>query len=220
MIEKIEEITYNDVVYDLNIQDNHNYFVEDVLVHNCHAKVIEGLFGPVKKVITTKELMDRKQVSDFKIKCLVLKHDEESCKVCKKLKYQDEIKFLITNQKRNKFIRNLALSLNTNTLILYNYVDSHGKVLYEIIKNNKNIGDRKVFFVHGGISADERENIRKTVEEENNYIELDFEGNKLNLPISEDVPLSDGTIKKANQITVDDDILNSWIKQKFKKDKK
>lgn len=136
----------------------------------CNSKIIEGLFGAVKKVITTKELMDRKQVSDFKIKCMILKYSEDICKINKKLKYQDEIKFLISNKERNKFIKNLALSMQNNTLVLYNYVDTHGKILFEMIKNSKHIGDRKVFFIHGGVDAHEREEIRKIVEKESNAV--------------------------------------------------
>ena len=36
-INKIEVIdNTEDIVYDLEVEDNHNYFVEDCLVHNCH----------------------------------------------------------------------------------------------------------------------------------------------------------------------------------------
>ncbi len=44
-----------------------------------HKLVLEGLFGTVEKVITTKELIDKKQLSPFNIKCLVLKHSPEVC---------------------------------------------------------------------------------------------------------------------------------------------
>ena len=37
-ISKIEVISNEeDIVYDLEVEGNHNYFVEDVLVHNCHG---------------------------------------------------------------------------------------------------------------------------------------------------------------------------------------
>ena len=49
-----------------------------------HKLVLEGLFGPVKKVTTTKELMDQKHIADFEIKCLLLKHTEQLCKIAKK----------------------------------------------------------------------------------------------------------------------------------------
>jgi superfamily II DNA or RNA helicase len=135
-----------------------------------HKLVLEGLFGPVKKVITTRELIDKQQVSDFEIKCLILKHDDDVCLRMKDSTYQEEIQYLISNENRNKFIKNLAVSLGNNTLILYQMVDKHGQILYDMIRNTKNIGDRKVFFIHGGTDVTDREEVRRIMEIENNAI--------------------------------------------------
>ena len=80
-----------------------------------HKLVLEGLFGTVNKVITTKELIDKQQVSNFDIKCLVLKHPDDVCLQYKDKTYQEEIQYLIANEARNKFIKNLAVSLKNNT---------------------------------------------------------------------------------------------------------
>ena len=98
-----------------------------------HKLVLEGLFGPTKKVVTTKELIDKKQLSSFNIKCLVLKHSEEICQQMKDKSYPDELKYLIESENRNRFIRNLAVSLTKNTLVLFQ-MKKHGKLLYEMIK--------------------------------------------------------------------------------------
>lgn len=135
-----------------------------------HKLVLEGLFGPVRKVTTTKELMDSGQVADLEIKCLVLKHDDDICKLMKKAKYPEELEYLIFNEQRNKFIRNLALGLEGNTLILYQFVDKHGKILYNMILEAEKLGDRKIFFIHGKVDADAREEIRKIMETEKNAI--------------------------------------------------
>ncbi len=135
-----------------------------------HKLVLEGLFGPVKKVITTRELIDKQQVSDFEIKCLILKHDDDVCLRMKDSTYQEEIQYLISNENRNKFIKNLAVSLGNNTLILYQMVDKHGQILYDMIKDTKNIGDRKVFFIHGGTDVADREEVRRIMEIENDAI--------------------------------------------------
>jgi superfamily II DNA or RNA helicase len=135
-----------------------------------HKLVLEGLFGPVKTVTTTKELIDKKQLAEFEIKCLVLKHNEDIAKFLKDKDYNEEIQYLIGNEKRNKFIKNLAVSLHTNTLVLYQMVDKHGKILYDMISQTKNIGDRKVFFVHGGTDTGDREEIRRIMEIENDAI--------------------------------------------------
>jgi hypothetical protein len=135
-----------------------------------HKLVLEGLFGPVKKVISTKELIDKDQLSKFEIKCLVLKHTDEISKLMKGKTYAEEIDYLISNEARNKFIKNLAVSLGTNTLVLFQMVDKHGRILYDMIKDTKNIGDRKVFFVYGGTETTDREEIRKIMEIENDAI--------------------------------------------------
>jgi superfamily II DNA or RNA helicase len=134
-----------------------------------HKLVLEGLFGPVKKVVTTKELIDNKQLASFKIKALALRYPEDECKLVKKMKYQEEMDYIVRHDKRNKFIRNLTISLKGNTLLLFQYVDKHGRVLYDELE--KQVGDkRKVFFVHGGVDADDRENIRRITEESEDSI--------------------------------------------------
>ena len=129
-----------------------------------HKWVLEGLFGPSYKVTKTDELMKQGHLSKLDIQCLVLKHPPQKFEV-----YNDEIEYLISHEQRNKFITNLTLDLKGNTLVLYSRVEAHGAVLYEKINNSKRI-DRKVFFVHGGVNAEERELIREITEREDNAI--------------------------------------------------
>ena len=133
-----------------------------------HKLVLEGLFGLVHKVTTTKELMEKGHVADFNIKCLLLKHSEAVCQALKTATYQQEIEYLVLNESRNKFISNLALSLKGNTLVLYQYVDKHGKILHDMI--NKSIDNRKCFFVYGKTEGEIREEIRHIVEKEHDAI--------------------------------------------------
>ena len=134
--------------------------------------VLEGLFGLVKNVITTKQLMDNGQVTPLTIKCIILKHSDEISELIKKNddSYKEEVQYLIRNKERNKFIRNLAISLDKNTLILYQMVDKHGKVLYNIIRETEKLGNRKVFFVNGSTETEDREQLRRIMEEETNAI--------------------------------------------------
>ena len=126
-----------------------------------HKWVLEGLFGPSYKIVNTKELQEKGYLATLNIKVLLLKHEPTTFDT-----YEDEVQFLITHEKRNKFIRNLAWDLKGNTLILYSRVATHGEVLYDIINND----ERKVFFVHGGVDVEERESVRRITEEENNAI--------------------------------------------------
>lgn len=133
-----------------------------------HKLVLEGLFGTVRKVTTTKELMTQGHVADFTIKCLLLKHSDSICQAAKNFTYPQEIEYLVLNESRNKFISNLALSLEGNMLVLYQFVDKHGVILYDII--NKASTGQRVFFVSGNVDGEAREEIRKIVEKETNAI--------------------------------------------------
>ena len=135
-----------------------------------HKLVLEGLFGPVRKVTTTAELIEQKHLASFKIKAIVLSYPEEVRKmIARSADYQAEMDYLVRLEARNKFIRNLALSLNGNTLLLFQYVEKHGKELYTQLKSQA--GDsRNVYYVSGEIDGEEREEIRKIVETEQNAI--------------------------------------------------
>ena len=134
-----------------------------------HRLVLEGLFGSVRKVITTKELMDAKHLAEFQIKCLLLKHSDSICQAARNFTYQQEIEYLVLNESRNRFIANLAISLEGNTLVLFQYVDKHGKILHKLIADKLG-ADRKIFFVSGETDVDIREEIRKIVEQETQAI--------------------------------------------------
>jgi superfamily II DNA or RNA helicase len=129
-----------------------------------HKWVLEGLFGPSYKVTQTKELIEKGYLSKLQIKVLLLKHNEHQFD-----EYEEEIQYLITHDKRNNFIKNLSLDLKGNTLILYSRVETHGQPLYEMI-NSSAAKDRKIFFVYGGVDAEEREKVREITEKENDSI--------------------------------------------------
>jgi len=133
-----------------------------------HKLVLEGLFGTVNKVVSTSELQEKKQLADLKIICLVLQHDQTARHFIKDKTYQEEMEYLVSNEKRNKYIRNLCLSLQGNSLCLFQYVEKHGMILKELIENKAE--NKKVFFVYGGVEADERENIRAITEKSDNAI--------------------------------------------------
>ena len=134
-----------------------------------HQLVLEGLFGAVNKITTTKKLIDKKQLSNLAVRCLILKHSEANCKMVASGKYQDEIDYLVASKARNNFIRNLALKIKGNTLVLYQLVEKHGRDLYKNIED-KAEKDRKVFYIYGGVETEEREKARAIVEKENNAI--------------------------------------------------
>ena len=133
-----------------------------------HKLVLEGLFGTVNKVVTTTELQETGKLADLKIFCLVLQHGKTERDFLKDKNYQEEMDFLVTNTKRSKFIRNLVTGLQGNTLCLFQYVEKHGQTLKEMIEEKAD--DKKIFYVHGGVEAEEREKIRFITEKSDNAI--------------------------------------------------
>ena len=133
-----------------------------------HKLVLEGMFGPVYKVTTTKKLITSKTLADLQIYNLVLDYPDEVKKALKGKTYQEEMDFIVGYEPRNKFIRNLAIKQTGNSLVLFQYVEKHGKMLHEMIQSKAE--NRKVFFVYGGTDTEQREEIRRLTESEKDAI--------------------------------------------------
>jgi len=131
-----------------------------------HRLVLEGLFGPVEKVVSTKELMDKKTLANLKIKCIILRHPN----IRERMTYAEELDYITGNTKRNDFICNLLLHLTGNSLCLFQLVEKHGKILHDKVKEKGN--GTSIFFVYGATEAKERENIRAIVEGEKTSITI------------------------------------------------
>ena len=130
-----------------------------------HKWVLEGLFGPSYKIIKTDELMKKGHLAKLDINVLLLKHPPNKFE-----NFEEEVQYIIGHTKRNNFIKNLALDLKGNTLILFARVEKHGEPLYELINNSNIIESRNVFFIHGGVDTEDREKVRAITEQENNAI--------------------------------------------------
>ena len=108
--------------------------------------------------------MKKGHLAKLNINILLLKHSPNKFET-----FEDEIQYIIGHNRRNNFIKNLALDLKGNTLILYARVEGHGQPLFDLINNNKS-DDRQVFFIHGGVETENREKVREIAESENNAI--------------------------------------------------
>ena len=131
-----------------------------------HQLVLEGLFGRVDRVTKTVDLMQEGHLTPLKVRILLLKHGWVPFDY-----YQQEMEYLCMHTKRSNFITNLALDLQGNTLVLFNYIEKHGEPLWEML-NSKVNKDRKVFFIHGGVDAVEREEARNICETQKDAIIL------------------------------------------------
>ena len=128
-----------------------------------HELVLQGLFGRIYNVTTTKKLQDNDTLAKLFINVIVLKYTEEIRKSRGKQTYQDEIDYIVRNESRNKFIRNLATTQTGNTLVLFQFVEKHGKILFDMIRDDVD-EERKVFYVSGETATGDREAIRGIVE--------------------------------------------------------
>ena len=133
-----------------------------------HKLVLEGLFGAVYEVTTTKKLIEDNTLAEFGITAITLQYPDAIRKLNKGKTYQEEIDWIVTNESRNKYIRNLAHSLQGNTLILFQFVEKHGKVLLPLLEKE----GKHVHFIYGGISAEDREEVRRLSETNDDNIIL------------------------------------------------
>ena len=131
-----------------------------------HQLVLEGLFGAVEKVTTTKELMDKKTLANLKIKCIILRHPI----IKERMTYAEELNYITGNNERNNFISDLLVHITGNTLCFFQLVEKHGKILHDRVKEKSN--GTSVFFVYGATGATEREDIREIVDREKTSITI------------------------------------------------
>ena len=134
-----------------------------------HHLVLQGLFGKIHRVTTTKELQDNNTLAKLDINIIILKYDEKARKDFGKKTYHEEIDFIVGHEARNRFVRNLALNSSGNTLVLFQRVDAHGKPLFDLI-NEKAEKGRKVFYVSGEVETNDREAIRQITEKQKDAI--------------------------------------------------
>ena len=134
-----------------------------------NALTLQGLFGSIKQVTTTKNLMDNDDIANLDIQMLIMKYPEDECKAFGKKTYVEEMDYIVRHAKRNNFIKNLAIDQDGNTLVLFQYVNKHGKVLHDLIRNAAH-EKRMVFFVSGATGVDDREKVREITEKQKNAI--------------------------------------------------
>lgn len=133
-----------------------------------HRLVLEGLFGTVFKVTTTKQLIKDKRLTPLRVKMCVIQYPEATRKQWRRAQYKDEMDFLVTDPARLELVARLALKVKGNVLVLFNFVEKHGKPLYQrIIELDPT---REVHYVSGETDADSREAVRQLVDQGDNQI--------------------------------------------------
>ena len=153
----------------------------------CNMLTMQGLTGPVVSIAETKDLIAAKQLVPLKVKSISLNYPEDICKAFTKTTYEEELKYLVYNPKRNQFICKLAVKTTGTTLVFFRFVE-HGKMLCEQITEMVG-GARKVYFIDGGVSAADRESIRHLANDEDCIVVASYGTMKagVNLPAIENI---------------------------------
>lgn len=81
-------------------------------------------------------------------------------------KYKAELDFIYHSEYRNSILKQLCCNFNNNVLILVNHLD-HGATLHETLKACTN---KQVYYVHGEVELNDRENIKQIMEKHNDVI--------------------------------------------------
>jgi superfamily II DNA or RNA helicase len=128
---------------------------------------IIGKLGPVLYEKNSHDLRLESYLTNVEVKIINLNYGPHVIPKLTDSEYRNELNFIYTHEKRNKFISQLSNKLNNNTLILVNHI-IHGEALFDIIKNN--CTDKKVFFIRGDVEIVEREKIKRLMEDRNDII--------------------------------------------------
>lgn len=117
-------------------------------------------FGAYYKIITARDLINLGYATDIKVKMLELKH-AVSDTVGLDGDYNKEIEYLITHQSRNELIAKLALGLKGNVAVMFERIDAHMMVVYDILSAVK----KNVFVINGEVKIEVRRQIQKAMED-------------------------------------------------------
>jgi superfamily II DNA or RNA helicase len=130
--------------------------------------VVKSLFGTVSDIVSAKDIQTEGQATEVEVIVHQLKYPKSECaKVCK-MKYQQEIDYIVSHEKRNQYIFNLAKTLSGNTLLLFNYVEKHGEVLLKMFEDGMN--GRMIHFISGKTNKEIRIEIKDILEKNSNCI--------------------------------------------------
>lgn len=127
----------------------------------AHQLILEGLFGAVTHVTNTHALMQQAHLARLRVKMCVLKYSDVQCRATRQLPYPDEVETIISDPCRLRAVAELALRASGNVLVLFNFVEKHGRPLHALIQDRAT--DQHVHFISGDTSASEREAIRQHV---------------------------------------------------------
>lgn len=138
----------------------------------CEILTIQSVTGPIVNSISAKSLQEKNKISNVKVKCLTLNHDDydfdEKLKLIRKnpnngqKAFQLEKMYIHDSVKRNIFIAKLIGKFDKNSLILFNIIE-HGEKIREAVIEQ--LGDSvEILYVDGTVKKKDREVIFQEME--------------------------------------------------------
>jgi len=135
---------------------------------DCHEYSIKGIFGPIKKFVTAKELIEKGRATEVRVNMVLLKHTESDCLALSELisatksknRYLLEAKFIASLKSRQRLLYEMFLSAKGNTLILFDLKEDYGVPLYEGFKEIY----EHTHLITGDVESDDRNDIKQILE--------------------------------------------------------
>jgi hypothetical protein len=171
--------------------------LQDTKLHQLQA---ESLFGTSYKPITTSELIKQGYATNIEIHSKILHYPKIIIKQANKLDYIKSVEFIEhAKNPRQKIIIDLALSTIHNTIILFSHIEHGTNLLRRIYLSFPGVWEwvekftsiypeedwlkyineqqdvvipRKIFYIDGSVKAEDRTDIRRILEENNNCLLL------------------------------------------------
>jgi hypothetical protein len=173
--------------------------------------LVEAAFGPSHRVAKTVELQKSGYLAPIKVQGHFLQYSDYEKWFIREHKrgYKEEVDYFVEHSGRMDWLTDFIQQLSGNVLVLFNFVDKHGKPLFAALKEKLN-NSRPIYFISGDVSAESRERVRGLLEQPE-HIVLIFGDTQVRCTAAEMVPLTNGESKCAADITCDDDVADSWI---------
>ena len=134
---------------------------------------IIGKIGPVLYEKNSFQLREEKHIAKAKVLLMKLHYNnapQTSFDVNNfnpSDRYRQELDWLRSNEFRNDVITTLCGNMNNNALLMVDRIE-HGQLLYNLLHTK--LHDKKVYFIRGDVEVDERDRIRKLMEQQHNVI--------------------------------------------------
>lgn len=136
-----------------------------------HPLLVQGSFGPIQRIVTTKQLQDAGRAAQTMVTLMQLNYPTDQRQLVHEMDYSHEMEFLINHEYRNKIIRSLALTLEGNSLLMFERVDAHLEKVFEdlVAEGHEN---KRFFVINGNVKNEDRDRIKAATEAGNDIVIL------------------------------------------------